>query len=463
MEAILLGINNNKKIYWMVLVFFVIVSVIVVAGSVSVQLLKQNTSSVLASSSQQKPNKNITFTVISNEFTKKNMGKSLVDSAIDKLRSNHPDLNINLKYIEIPQYNATRDQILKAITNGTHVDIITLDQIWLGDFAEKGLLTDLTNYTEKWGRLSDWYQLNLDGGVYKGKIYGIWAWTDVRGIWYWKDLLNKAGVDPNSLKTWNGYIESAKKLNSVLRPQGIEGVHLVGASHSPDLWYPYLWMLGGEIVQLREGHPTKGSYWFPAYNSSEGVKAMEFIKAQIDAGIKPQKKHYYGREFANRTFAVMIEGSWMPSSLPKQEFGNVGFIPMFPVPNNNTKTSTLSGGWEFSIPKTSSNKDLAWEIIKTMLEPPIFSPWIAPQGYLPTQITLGEGQNPYAEQLRKSIPFFDEMVSMIPVGRGRPSIPEYPAIAEDIRQALDEVYYGIKEPKQALDDAAAKSAKVLGW
>jgi hypothetical protein len=28
---------------------------------------------------------------------------------------------------------------------------------------------------------------------------------------------------------------------------------------------------------------------------------------------------------------------------------------------------------------------------------------------------------------------------------------------------LDEVYYGIKEPKQALDDAAAKSAKVLGW
>ena len=98
-----------------------------------------------------------------------------------------------------------------------------------------------------------------------------------------------------------------------------------------------------------------------------------------------------------------------------------------------------------------------------MLEPAVFSPWIAVQGYLPTQTTLGEGQNPYAEQLRKSIPFFDEMVSMIPAGRGRPSVSEYPAIAEDIRQALDEVYYGIKEPKQALDDAAAKSAKSLGW
>ena len=32
-----------------------------------------------------------------------------------------------------------------------------------------------------------------------------------------------------------------------------------------------------------------------------------------------------------------------------------------------------------------------------------------------------------------------------------------------IRQAIDEVYYGVKEPKEALDDAAAKSALVLGW
>ena len=46
---------------------------------------------------------------------------------------------------------------------------------------------------------------------------------------------------------------------------------------------------------------------------------------------------------------------------------------------------------------------------------------------------------------------------------GRPNIPEYSQIADHIRQALDEVYYGLKNPKQALDDAAAKSAKTLGW
>ena len=99
---------------------------------------------------------------------------------------------------------------IQAMTNNTSVDIVTVDYIWLGEFVEKGLLTDITNYTKDWGRASDWYQGNWAGGVYKDKIYGVWTVADARGIWYWKDLLQEAGVDPNSLKTWDGYITAAK-------------------------------------------------------------------------------------------------------------------------------------------------------------------------------------------------------------------------------------------------------------
>ena len=455
----------KKTIHWMILTFMIIS--IMVAIAPLVQLKQYTTSSYYVLASPQ-PKENVTITALFNQMGKEGMNQALLNSAINKLRSIHPELGINLRYIELHDltHESTKNQMLKAITNGTPTDVMLLDQTWLGEFAEKGLLTNLSNYTERWGRAPEWYQSNLAGGVYKGKMYGIWAWTDIRGIWYWKDLLNKAGVNPDSLKTWDGYIASAKKLNAVLRPQGIEGVHLTGASHSPDVWYPYLWMLGGDIIKQKSGHPTKGTYWFPAYNSSAGVKAMEFIKAQIDAGIKPQKKHFFGDEFTHRKFAVMIEGSWMPNTwanLTSQQINNIGFIPMFPVPDNKTKSSTLMGGWELGIPVTSPHKNIAWEIIELMLTPEILSPWLAKQGFLPTQITLGQDTNSYADQLRKSIPFYDNMTSMIPTGRGRPSIPEYQFIAEDVRQALDQVFYGIKEPKQALDAAAAKSAKVLGW
>ena len=383
--------------------------------------------------------------------------------ALQNLRAKYPELEIQVNYTILP-YNGAREQMLEAMSNQSNIDLISVDQIWLGEFAEKGYLTDLSNYSKAWGRLSNWYESNLDGAVYNDKIFGIWAWTDVRSIWYWKDLLNKAGVDPNSLRTWDGYIASAKKLNEVLRPEGIQGIELVGGPGSQNEWYPYLWMLGGSIVESQPNHPSKGVYWFPSYNSSQGVKALEFFKRLVDSGVKPITINFE-KEFASRKYAVMLGGSWLPGSFPsltKQDIEQqIGMIPMFPVPNENTTTSTVMGGWLLGIPDTSKNKDLTWELIETMLEPDILSSMLTEYGYLPTQIPIGEG--PYSGELRKLIPYYDQLISLIEFGHARPNIAEYPQLADHISEAIDDVYSGKKQPKQALDDAAAKSAKVLGW
>ena len=388
----------------------------------------------------------------------------LFNSAQQKLREKHPDMDIKVDYRVLP-YDATRTQILTAMAGRTPIDLISVDQIWLGEFAQGGFLSDLTDRAKSWGKEKDWYQTNWDGGKYNGKLYGIWAWTDIRAMWYWKDLLSKVGVNPDSLKTWDGYIADAKQLNNALKSQGIQGMHLVGASHSPDMWYPYLWMLGGEIVKQKSGHPTKGTYWFPAYNSAAGIKALEFLKQQVDAGIKPQINHFWGQEFADKKFAVMLEGSWLLSTFPHEQWNNInqkiGMLPMFPVPNIGNKSATMIGGWILGIPETSQNKDIAWELLTTMVDPQVLTPMLQKEGYLPTQKPIGEG--PYAATLNASIPYYKEMISMIPVGHRRPNIPEYPQIADNIKEAIDKVYYGIKDPKQALNEAAAKSAKVLGW
>ena len=388
----------------------------------------------------------------------------LLQPALNELNRRHPDMNIQIEYTDYP-YNVTRNQILDRLSNSNSVDIVSVDQIWLGDFAQKGLLRNLTNQFEEWGRMYDLYEANLDGCIYNNTAYGLWLWTDVRGMWYWKDMLQQAGVDPESLKTWDGYISAGVKLKDFFGDRITQGVHLRNPPHEPDMWYPYLWMLGGEILELRQGHPTKGVYWFPSYNSSQGIRAMDFLKQQVDAGIEPQKEHSFGLEFANRTFPVMLEGSWMLAAFPKESWPTldekVGFIPMFPVPNQTVATSTMMGGWELAIPSTSQNSDLSWELITIMAEPEILAPFLRENGFMPTQRILGAGQ--FSEQSRESNPFFGEMVSMIPDGRSRPNIPEYPEIAEHIRQAIQQVYNGSASPKEALDIAAARSADSLGW
>lgn len=389
----------------------------------------------------------------------------LFQTALDELNKRHPEMNIHLQYTEFP-YNETRLQLLDRLSSDKPVDIVSVDQIWLGEFAEKGLLKNLTSEFEHWGKMSGLYQANLAGSVYNNTLYGLWLWTDVRGMWYWIDMLQQAGVDPESLKTWNGYISAAVKLKEFFGDRVVQGVHLLSASHNVDLWYPYLWMLGGEILELRHGHPTKGAYWFPAFNSSEGIRAMDFLKKQVDAGIEPSNQP--GEvEFVNRVFPVMLGGSWMPLFFPPESWPTlkqqIGFIPMFPVPNSTIPTSTMMGGWELAVPSSSQNSDLAWELITIMAQPEILSPFlINAGGYLPTQKALGEG--PSSQPLKQSVPYFEEMVSMIPLGESRPSIPEYPEIAESIHQAIQQVYNGTAaSSKDALDIASAKSAQALGW
>jgi hypothetical protein len=61
-----------------------------------------------------------------------------------------------------------------------------------------------------------------------------------------------------------------------------------------------------------------------------------------------------------------------------------------------------------------------------MLEPKILAPWLVKHWLLPTQVTIGEGE--LRSKASTYFPFYDEMISAIPFGGSRPSIPECPEI-----------------------------------
>ena len=122
----------------------------------------------------------------------------------------HPDMNIQINYME-SQYNQTRNLLLTGFgkSRSYRSNLLRSDLAWR--ICSERAFNRSHNSCTEWGRSSDWYEENWQGGNYEGRVYGIWTWTDVRGIWYWKDLLNKAHVDPNMLKTWEGYVGAAKR------------------------------------------------------------------------------------------------------------------------------------------------------------------------------------------------------------------------------------------------------------
>ncbi|MFL6432633.1 MAG: hypothetical protein ACJ71O_02730 [Nitrososphaeraceae archaeon] len=77
-----------------------IISITVALGPL-VQLKRDTISSHYVLASPQ-PKENVTITALFNQLGKADMGKALLNDAINKLRSNHPDLGVNLRYIELP-------------------------------------------------------------------------------------------------------------------------------------------------------------------------------------------------------------------------------------------------------------------------------------------------------------------------------------------------------------------------
>jgi multiple sugar transport system substrate-binding protein len=181
--------------------------------------------------------------------------------------------------------------------------------------------------------------------LYEDRIYGIWLWTDRRMVWYCKDLLQQAIIDPNSLKTWNGIIAGTKKLKNLFNGQEIQGLQLDCGSAE---WYPYLWIQGGDILMLKGGHPAKGSYWFPAFNSTEGLKAIEFFKDITNKGTTPQKEILKAILENFRKFAIYVGGSWIPESFPhygllelEERIGNESWISR----SQHVKSNYDNYGW----------------------------------------------------------------------------------------------------------------------
>lgn len=113
-----------------------------------------------------------------------------------------------------------------------------------------------------------------------------------------------------------------------------------------------------------------------------------------------------------------------------------------------------------AIPQTSKNKGLAWELHTILVDSKISTPRLEQNGFLPTQKSLGSVRSQLS--LIKQSSYYNNSTSMILTGHARFNVSEYPQKADHTTQAIEDVYNGIKEPKQALDDANAKCATGLG-
>ena len=143
---------------------------------------------------------------------------------------------------------------------------------------------------------------------------------------YRKDIFEDAGVDPESLKTWDDFIEAGKTIST--KTDGkvkMFGFDYNGAS-SFDMPLLLFYELGGQFYD--EAGKVK-------FDSPEMIQAFEMVQKFIDAGITVNFPNEWSDRLtaiANNELATVNYGIWFTGTLATNVQDQSGLWGMIPLP-----------------------------------------------------------------------------------------------------------------------------------
>jgi raffinose/stachyose/melibiose transport system substrate-binding protein len=265
----------------------------------------------------------------------------------------HPNVEIKITVIANDPF---KTKLTTAMQAGDPPDIF---QSWGGgvlqQYAEAGLLKDITSDLQKDGWGDSFGKAGLDLYSDGGKYYGVpWDMGAV-GFWYNKALFAQAGITTLPT-TWDDFINVIKKLQAA----GITPLALGEKDEWPGAFYwEYLAVrIGGQAAFDKAYSHSGGSFKDPAF-----VQAGQYLKQLVD--LKPFENGFLGASYTdhqtlmgNSKAAMELMGQWAPSgdaSVADDKKGpEFGFFPFPTIPGGaGAPTDVLGGGNGFALGKNA--------------------------------------------------------------------------------------------------------------
>jgi multiple sugar transport system substrate-binding protein len=339
-------------------------------------------------------------------------------------------------------------------------DLVTMDIVWAGAYAENGYSVDLTDWVARDAAeidLDDIYPVLLESlGQYEGRYVAFPFASYANLMVYRKDLFEAAGLEPPT--TTEQMVAAAKALTDPSKNQyGFVANGAAGAPGAQD-WMLYNSQLGGKLMDA-EGKP--------ALNSPENVASLAVYKELFDEAAPPGAIDYdwgaRGESFNQgisamlETWSVGIPGTLDPNNSKVAD--KVGII-LAPV-KEGLPLDYGVGGWGMAINADipADKQEAAWTFIKWLNSKPIhkeFNMLGAGSFMRKSEMTDPDLNAKYPDLLPLVATVYEN-------GNGefRPRIPQYPEIQDYLGTAVNSVLAGALEPQAALDEAQAKALELF--
>ena len=189
---------------------------------------------------------------------------------VESFKEKYP--NVKVEVVQQPWANR-EEQLTTAISGGNAPDVVYFNPDFVPRFAEEDLLVSLDDLREDWD--SAFVPASLEAMTYEDTLYAAPVLMQASQTFANQKLLDELGMEGTT--TWDelrAVGEAAKEKDYFLLEYHGDGT----LNHS---YYMYLWQAGGKV--LSDDLSTA------AFNSAEGLEALEFIKEIVDNGWAPKE------------------------------------------------------------------------------------------------------------------------------------------------------------------------------
>lgn len=396
----------------------------------------------------------------------------LMDQVIWRFTNEYPHITVNNA---VQPWDARAERAATSIASGNPPALVMVPRREVYKFAYEGLIIPIDDYVEAAGL--DLYEIFYAGEI-ESQMWGDKLWSfpmptaggNESFYVYNKELLADAGFDPESPpETWE---EMAAVAEACLVADDV-GIKVMGADvdQSVGSFATHLYSNNGAYISedARE----------ILFNSDEGVEALEwmvYLTNEINGGIERVNDFWAADDdtspdypFYTDTIAILYE--------PPSIFGQLSAVDpeMYEDPSKwgvalrpyngdnpdaeHKGASGLSWAWGQVIPKGLEQgvQDAAYQFLEFLGTDPAGGCTFLYEQNRPSPVKACNenpgyyGENPYWDKVLEG---FEHVVSV-------PITPVEAEVQDVLGLALEEAFYEVKTPKEALDEAAETCQGIL--
>lgn len=356
--------------------------------------------------------------------------------------------------VQFVQWAEAKDRFATAIAGDTLPDVAEIGTTWTPEYADAGVLTDVTTRVDEAGVGADLVPALVEAGTVEGALYGMPWYAGVRSIVYRTDVFEAAGIT-DLPTTWDELVEVGNAIKAA-EPDMLAFPIAGDSEYGVDA---FIWGAGGEIATQTDGE------WTSQLSSAEAREGIAFYTslATEHAFSTPAASTWNEADlrdsFTAGEAAMMIAGNWTPGAIieanPDLE-GNIGAFAI-PGPDGGINPSFL-GGSHLGIFNSTDNEDLAWAFIELMTTGEFAGQWGEQSGFFPGTVSLLEEVQAADDPLVS--PFAQQMVEG---GRTVPVTPLYGVIQGNKTMAsmMQSILSGDATVEEATETAAQEMNDVF--